>query len=127
MKPKTPPKTPKLWPYDLMVAISGLLMLGTRFVTQFLIAQHQTLAQSATNAQAAALMIESNPIAKWLMTILGVKSLLTLALPALLIGGYFVLRRKKDIDALLFFTTALLFFAIYNFLNDLGVLLGFYL
>jgi len=118
----------KLIRADYMVMIGLLMILAAHATTNYLINSYQDVAATVGVAQDVVLMFEVNPVARWFFSMEAFKQIYSYILvPSLLIGFYYVLRRKyaRDIFVLEAYALAFMALALLDVTNDVSILLGF--
>ena len=118
----------KLIRADYMIVIGLIMILGAHATTNYLINAYQDVAVTVGVVEEVVLLMEVNPIARWFFGMEAFKQIYSYILvPTLLIGFYYVLRRKyaKDIFVLEAYALAFMCLALLDVTNDISILLGF--
>ena len=115
---------------DYIMIVAFMLMLANHGITQFLIAQHTTVAETLEDAKNVISVVEQNPLAAFVLQYKKLAFLYSrFFVPGLFIGGYVWFRRKynHNQDIMFMMTTMVVSFLLINFFNDFGYLMGFWL
>ena len=118
----------KLIRADYMVIIGLLMILVAHATTNYLINSYQDVATTVGIAEDVVLLMEVNPIARWFFSLDAFNQIYSYILvPTVLIGFYYVLRRKyaNDIFVLEAYALAFMALALLDASNDVSILLGF--
>ena len=118
----------KLIRADYMVIIGLLMILVAHTTTNYLINSYQDVAETVGIAEEVVLIMEANPVARYFFNLEAAKQIYSYVLvPSLLIGFYYVLRRKyaHDIFVLEAYALAFMALALLDVSNDISILLGF--
>ncbi len=118
----------KLIRADYMVAFGLLMILVAHATTNYLINSYQDVATTVGVAEDVVLLMEANPIARYFFSLENARQIFSYAIvPSILIGFYYVLRRKyaKDIFVLEAYALAFMVLGLLDASNDVSILLGF--
>ena len=115
---------------DYIIAIAFILICANYSITQYLIAQHTTVAETLEESKQLITYVEQNPVAVFIFKFEKFRLMYQrFFLPGIYFGFYYFLRKryKDNPDMLTMFSFMILSFFLLNFFNDVGYLLGFLL
>jgi len=108
---------------DLLVFFILCIMIGSSLLTNFYVSYHSEITKA--DVEQVYTLIESNPIAKLSSISYSLRLILSkIILPGFLLGNYFYFRKRISLDCLEYYTLTIFFFMMFDFFNDLGVVLG---
>ena len=116
-------KIDKLKQLDIFVLIIFLLMLGARITTSIYTSYHSEITKA--DVEKVYTLIETNPLAKLSLITYGLRVMVGyILLPALLFGSYVFFRKRIDIVNLEYYIIIIVFSVLFDFLNNLGLVIG---
>lgn len=112
---------------DYLMIGAIVLFLVAHCSTHFMISYYRDVAKQVGVAEDSVMLMETNPIARWILGIENFKRIFSFVImPGMLSGMYWFLRNKyyNQKEALEGFAVAFLSIALIDALNDVSILLG---